>query len=406
MARTKPAASAPPRPELLSLLQACKEEPQDDAPRLVLADWLEEHGDEHDVARAEFIRVQCQLARLPEKDPAWGALRRRERALRGAHSAAWLGHLRGEGRRLQFERGLIRVQADRCHYLCGPQWAESAGSEPFAWVEGIRASVTHVYEAHEFLRGPFPAGLSHLDLRGSKLGGPEARALFESSPPPALRTLDLRASRLGPASMEVLAGSTWLSSVTTLFVPYNDLGERGVRGLAASPHIARLRALDLSGNRLALNAIESLVDSPYLGNLISLTLESNHLRTPVVVRLAESRLMGQLVRLDLRSGRPELGAKGVEVLAGSLHTTQLEEFDLGFNGIGDRGVLALAGSPHLANLRNLNVCYNGITDQGAAALAESTTLTRLVRLELEGNSRVGQTGRRALRKRFGKAVTF
>jgi uncharacterized protein (TIGR02996 family) len=39
--------------------------PDDDAPRLVFADWLEEHGTKVDVARAEFIRVQCELARLP-----------------------------------------------------------------------------------------------------------------------------------------------------------------------------------------------------------------------------------------------------------------------------------------------------------------------------------------------------
>jgi uncharacterized protein (TIGR02996 family) len=32
--------------------------PEDDAPRLVYADWLEEYGDEHDAVRAEFIRAQ------------------------------------------------------------------------------------------------------------------------------------------------------------------------------------------------------------------------------------------------------------------------------------------------------------------------------------------------------------
>lgn len=38
------------------------EHPDDDAPRLIYADWLEDHGD---ASRAEFIRVQCELARLP-----------------------------------------------------------------------------------------------------------------------------------------------------------------------------------------------------------------------------------------------------------------------------------------------------------------------------------------------------
>lgn len=35
--------------------------PEDDGPRLIYSDWLEERGD---AERAEFIRVQCKLARL------------------------------------------------------------------------------------------------------------------------------------------------------------------------------------------------------------------------------------------------------------------------------------------------------------------------------------------------------
>src|SRR2546426_542629 len=40
-------------------------QPDDDAPRLILADWLEDHGDEHTAARAEFIRLQSELAACP-----------------------------------------------------------------------------------------------------------------------------------------------------------------------------------------------------------------------------------------------------------------------------------------------------------------------------------------------------
>src|SRR5437016_2642828 len=57
-----------------AFLQAILEAHDDDAPRLVYADWLDDHGDEW---RAEFIRVQCEAARLPEGDP-----RRRELAAR------------------------------------------------------------------------------------------------------------------------------------------------------------------------------------------------------------------------------------------------------------------------------------------------------------------------------------
>lgn len=45
-----------------ALLRAVCEAPHDDALRLIFADWLDEHGGE---ARAEFIRVQCELGRLP-----------------------------------------------------------------------------------------------------------------------------------------------------------------------------------------------------------------------------------------------------------------------------------------------------------------------------------------------------
>lgn len=37
--------------------------PDDDTPRLIYADWLEEDGPNH---RAELIRVQCELAKLPD----------------------------------------------------------------------------------------------------------------------------------------------------------------------------------------------------------------------------------------------------------------------------------------------------------------------------------------------------
>src|SRR5262245_21506431 len=54
------------------------ESPDDDAPRLVYADWLEEHGQ---TDRSAFIRVQCELARLPEADERRASMEAKERAL-------------------------------------------------------------------------------------------------------------------------------------------------------------------------------------------------------------------------------------------------------------------------------------------------------------------------------------
>src|SRR5262249_3534164 len=71
------------------------------------ADWLEERGSAEEAARANFIRLQCQLARLPEGGPERGKLERQANALLKKHRPKWLAdvptHLRGE--RVEMVRG-------------------------------------------------------------------------------------------------------------------------------------------------------------------------------------------------------------------------------------------------------------------------------------------------------------
>src|SRR5688572_32283113 len=47
-------------PEADAFLDAIFDHPDDDTPRLVYADWLQEHGQEN---YAQFIRLQCAAAR-------------------------------------------------------------------------------------------------------------------------------------------------------------------------------------------------------------------------------------------------------------------------------------------------------------------------------------------------------
>jgi uncharacterized protein (TIGR02996 family) len=61
-----------------ALFQNICAEPFDDAPRLIYADWLDEQGE---AERAEFIRVQCALARMSADDEQAPALRQRQKAL-------------------------------------------------------------------------------------------------------------------------------------------------------------------------------------------------------------------------------------------------------------------------------------------------------------------------------------
>src|SRR4051812_20344131 len=61
-----------------ALLADILEHHDDDTPRLVYADWLDEHGE---ADRAEFIRVQCELARGGIDQARREHLEEREQAL-------------------------------------------------------------------------------------------------------------------------------------------------------------------------------------------------------------------------------------------------------------------------------------------------------------------------------------
>src|SRR5215203_4619487 len=90
-----------------AFFRAIEANPDDDTPRLVYADWLDEHAaTDADRARAEFIRVQCELARdpLPDRQTELAA---RERELLTAHGRAWVGRWHAEFSRLGYWRGFL-----------------------------------------------------------------------------------------------------------------------------------------------------------------------------------------------------------------------------------------------------------------------------------------------------------
>src|SRR6266511_6221714 len=152
-----------------AFLQAVLDEPDDDAPRLIYADWLEERGD----PRGEFIRVQCALARLPPDDPRRPELRAREQALLAEHRDAWLAPIReladGDGK---FHRGFVeQVTLDARAFL-------DRAEKLFA-----RAPVQRLQLYGGENIGPALAGwrclgrLNALNLRGCNLGPAGAKLL-------------------------------------------------------------------------------------------------------------------------------------------------------------------------------------------------------------------------------------
>lgn len=112
--------------------------PDDDTPRLVFADWLQERGED---ARAEFIRVQCELARLRNtKVPR----KVRQEPRRCKSCGQWYG---GTGK-CGCERGdrrsaiLTRLEQDRRGRLAWKDWLEARereleGGHQQDWVAGL-----------------------------------------------------------------------------------------------------------------------------------------------------------------------------------------------------------------------------------------------------------------------------
>ncbi|MDB4955196.1 MAG: hypothetical protein JWO36_2765 [Myxococcales bacterium] len=98
----------------VALLDAIFEAPEEDAPRLVYADWLQQRSD----VRGEFIALQVARAHGPAKRGA----RQREQALLEEHGDAWRNALRAREQGTRFERGfMVAVSADSINDH--PAWA-------------------------------------------------------------------------------------------------------------------------------------------------------------------------------------------------------------------------------------------------------------------------------------------
>ena len=242
----RPLSRAPAaRPEVLAFLQQVREDPADDSPRLVLADWLQDRGD----PRGEFVHLRVVGARLAEDDPQRDWLARRERQLLGRHLFDWLGpfidHVKGGG--WEFARGLVQLEA-RAEKFLTPEVASLSATETGAWVDGLRL---------EEMTPRLVARLARFPLLG------------------VLTTLDLSGNRLRGTALETLAGSRLLAHVGVLRLAGNRVGPQGARALAECPHLGRLTALDLTRNTVGDAGAEALAGSAHLARLTTLHVGDN-----------------------------------------------------------------------------------------------------------------------------------
>src|SRR5262245_49246851 len=190
------------RSEVLALLADAKDEDAD-LPRLLLADWLDDHG-EHD--RAEFVRLQCRLADLDDAAPGRQALQRRERELLERHEADWLGPILAlplQG--WSWRRGLLHLGV-RGATIRSREFLGLAGGEALAWVEAMTLYEQTEHEMVRCLQSPVLREINDLTLDRACLNGAVADALEDCPHLGQLRSFAWRASGRDPSFIPTWEG--------------------------------------------------------------------------------------------------------------------------------------------------------------------------------------------------------
>jgi uncharacterized protein (TIGR02996 family) len=341
--------------ERRALMVAIIANPEEDTPRLALADWLQENGDKHDQARAEFIRCQISVAR---KSADAKAASKRASALRSKHLNHWLGPMIELPQRYrrphEFSRGLY----DQCFVTPGD-------------------FLKKAYQAAACVQFP--------------LLGVERLVLYETT-----------------KRVAALAQSPALAWIATLRWLDAKIEDDGFAALAASPHLERLSHLVIGKPRCSDAGLKALAKSKGFPNLRTLGLQDGLWRGAFsaagVRQILDSDRFPKLNELDLS------GAHSHAVTHRALFTypslSRLRVFLVGF----DTDMQALAKCPHLTNLEELHVADSTLTDADAHVLADNPAFARLKVIALTDMNTyappLGAAAEKALRKRFGNHLTL
>jgi uncharacterized protein (TIGR02996 family) len=358
-------------------------EPDEDVHRLVYADWLQEQGES---ARAEFIRVQCELARLPIDDDRRVELEVRERSLLQEHRPAWLEELPKWVPRdfVTFRRGFPwSLHCTPAAFLRNaPAVGKRTVLQEVSFVKLTPADAERI--------AALPLGASVRSLRNT--GG-----TFAVLRPLLTAFSGLRALALyGPcfddgdpvARLTDLLAIPSVRRLTQLKLLFRSRDEReaslAIHSVAATP-FTEMKALSLQLEGPAPEALAALLRAPFVRGLETLVLFGDMVNASALEVLAAAETLTGLRCLDL--SLPERGS-GFAALARSPHLRKLADLSIiGFDEACDR---ALASSSLTDRLRYLEV-WSPDMAEGEKAMAravrhlvESGRLARLAYLRVIG----------------------
>jgi uncharacterized protein (TIGR02996 family) len=420
-----------------ALMRAIIAQPDDDVPRLALADWLEENGRQE---AGELIRAQIALARLPEEDERRPELLGREAWLLARHTKELGRPVRRLAQRWELRRGCVegvKLPAEKflrkvgelfdvaplrhLHLTwIGDHLADLAACPQLAQIEELTLSsnsfsfFSHWGWLGNLLRSPHLQGLRSLQLLGGAVVNSDVDAIAALPKLVELRLWDCRGVNTSPPiplaqpgslhRLQRIGLSGWTGAVDwPTAVPWLDVLELRrsplrpqdmVRWITTRNRYPLQRTLILEGVGPGLD-LAGLFASGALDQLHTLTLRHCSLGPPDAEAIV-SRGPPGLVHLDL--GNNPLGSRGVEALASSPRLGHLTH--LGLAAVTEPDLIYVLVGPlftsqNLPRLAALDLCRNGVTPSDILALARSHLAQRLYRLDLSHNL-LGPPGVQAL----------
>ncbi|HEY8504969.1 MAG TPA: TIGR02996 domain-containing protein, partial [Gemmataceae bacterium] len=295
-----------------AFLRAICASPDDDTPRLVFADWLEERGTAAEVAWAEFIRLQCEAERLPPEDERVGDLEFRAEGLAAAFEREWLGEWAERLVNWSFRRGFLDgvVIEPRPFLRYGGSLFERHPLLRRVRFVGPDGRGVPDEAVGELAALPHLARVRALDLSGDRTDGPAwARALARATHLTGLEELDLSETSpdgrgaLDPGDLRRLADAPHLGSLRRLRIGtvYSEaLGPDAINRIAAAPFARHLEALNLDGHGIGDEGCRRLARNPVFQGLRSLSLDRAQRITQAGVRdLIESPHLDRLTHLNI-----------------------------------------------------------------------------------------------------------
>ena len=344
----------PMHSEQAALWETIRENPHDDAPRLIYSDWLEEHDDP---ARAEFIRRQIADERaLAEgrRDESSRQNRARANQLLRSHRHRWWTPLHQFLDRTEFQRGFPSPKFDSRHFRSLIQLTRYYHDVIPEWRLTMESGVNRLleYATHSCFR--MAVALELL----SDIPNPAILAPYLNAPNLLnIWSLSLSMERIRTGHLEVLVDSP-------------------LPGQLREFAITRPSAINFSHLRTALRGRE-------FTHLHSLELIEQQVTDEVLWKIDEVLPLRRFRRLNLR--RNLIGPDGINCLFAGAGESRLQSLTLSENQLDDRAAILLANSPALAGLRHLDLEHNRIGHEGIRAILESRHLHESTELIVSHN---------------------